>query len=152
VGKILDDMQAPKTIDYLSLDVEGSEHMILQSFPFFTPTASPEFDHYQHTPRTSAGGGGGYRVLVVSIEHPDLCSRTVLRRQGFHFLASLQGQDEVWVHESLPDLAGVLAEMGGPEPLERRAEQRKTLQTSCRRLTSALARDSLNALRIQKKM
>jgi len=95
VGKILDDMEAPKTNDYLSLDVEDSEHMILQSDPFFTPTTSPQFDHYQHTPRRSAGGGEGYRVLVVSIEHPDLCSRTVLRRQGFHFLASLEGQDEV---------------------------------------------------------
>ncbi len=32
--RILDEFNAPKTIDYLSLDVEGHEYRILQSFPF----------------------------------------------------------------------------------------------------------------------
>jgi hypothetical protein len=32
--RFLDDVEAPKTIDYLSIDVEGGEYDIIKDFPF----------------------------------------------------------------------------------------------------------------------
>lgn len=132
IGKILRDMQAPDVIDYLSLDVEGSEHLILSTFPF------SRTDGAAHA---GAGRGAGYTVHVVSIEHPDLCSRTVLRNHGFHFLKSLDDQDEVWVHESLPNFDAVVEEMGSEEPPLRRREAREALQATCRELLTSVARN-----------
>ena len=40
-----------------------------------------------------------YRVLLISIERPNLSSRTILRQQGFLYLRELAGQDELWVCE-----------------------------------------------------
>jgi hypothetical protein len=74
LGKILRDFDAPRVIDYLSLDVEGAEHLVLQTFPFEE-----------------------YRVLVITVERPDLCVRTILRQQGFLYLRDLVGCDEIWV-------------------------------------------------------
>jgi hypothetical protein len=127
LGKILKDMQAPATIDYLSLDIEGSEHIVLESFPW------------------AGGERDGYSVLVITIEHPDLCSRSVLRREGFHFLSSLEAQDEIWVHESLVNFSQVMAQMGSPEPLSRRKEWREQLREKCHRLALNVARDSFHS-------
>ena len=152
--------QAPAVIDYLSLDVEGSEHLVLTAFPFSgpgEPAASREDlaagggagsgdAGEQQRGGDAAGGtgsGAGYTVRVISIEHPDLCSRTVLRRHGFHFLTSLDGQDEVWVHESLPSFAAVVEEMGSEEPPLRRREAREALQATCRELLTSVARHML---------
>ena len=68
----------------LSLDIEGAEHLVLKAFPW-----------HLHT------------VHVISIERPDICSRTYLRKAGFHYLMSLSDQDEVWVHGSLPRFSQV---------------------------------------------
>ena len=70
---------------YLSLDIEGAEHLVLKAFPW-----------HLHT------------VHVISIERPDLCSRTYLRKAGFHYLMSLSDQDEVWVHGTLPRFSQVI--------------------------------------------
>jgi hypothetical protein len=75
VGKILQDFKAPPVIHNLSLDMEGSEHTVLQTFPFDV-----------------------HCVLVITIERPDLCARTILRQQGYLYLRNLAGQDEIWVH------------------------------------------------------
>ncbi len=39
------------------------------------------------------------QVLVMTIERPDLYSRTILRQHGFSFVRSLGHEpDEVWMH------------------------------------------------------
>jgi hypothetical protein len=89
IGKILADMKAPQTIDYLSLDIEGSEFMVLSSFPFWRPTShSRQSGNESGSGGSDAGGGGGgeegggsdgqgpgsgYRLLVVTIENPGTC-------------------------------------------------------------------------------
>jgi hypothetical protein len=93
VRKILQDFKAPPVIHYLSLDVEGSELMVLQTFPFDV-----------------------HRVLVITIERPDLCVRTILRQHGYLYLRDLQGQDEIWLHPTLPELARKLEKYGRREP------------------------------------
>jgi hypothetical protein len=57
LSKILEDFGAPPVIHYLSLDVEGVEHIdLLQVFPF-----------------------EDYHKLVITVDHPCLCERTILR-------------------------------------------------------------------------
>ena len=141
IGKILHDFEAPSTIDYLSLDIEGSEEMILQTFPFARRACCGV-----GAGKAEEGGLGeeGYSVMVVSIEHPNKCSRTHLRRHGFLFLAGL-GQfsggsfaDEIWVHETLYDLDRVMRDMGIPEPA--RAPGKPTLEAErCDEMTKTLA-------------
>ncbi len=89
IGKILADMKAPRTIDYLSLDIEGSEYMVLNSFPFLRPTShSRQSGNESGSGGSDAGGAGGeggeeegvgsdgqgpgsgYRLLVVTIKNP----------------------------------------------------------------------------------
>jgi len=98
VRKVLKDFEAPQTIDYLSLDVEGAEDLVLSSFPFDTHT-----------------------VLVISIERPTKYAVDTLKNRGFLYLRSLppfklRADDEMWVHSSLPNVHNVLATLGNPEP------------------------------------
>lgn len=97
VAKVLQDFRAPDTIHYLSLDIEGFESHVLEAFPFHK-----------------------YHVLIITVERPDLCSRTILRLQGFVFLRDLGGQDEVWIHTSLPGFENKMSKLSKTEP--RRAD------------------------------
>jgi hypothetical protein len=121
VRKILQDFKAPPVIHYLSLDVEGSEFLVLQTFPF-----------------------DAHRVLVITIEKPDLCVRTILRQEGYLYLRDLAGQDEVWVHPTLPQLARKLEKYGKREP--RRDDflpKSKDTAHKCREMARSLAQGLL---------
>jgi len=101
----------------------------------------------------------GLSVMVISIELPNLCSRLILRRHGFHFLtglqprlahadkdfASLPAQDEIWVHETFADFQCVMIEMGSPEPLSQRNEG-VHLREGCNKFARELAHESLSVL------
>lgn len=118
IRKIFEDLDAPRVIHYLSLDVEGSEHLILQTFPFDTN-----------------------RVLVITIERPNLCARTILRQQGFLYLRDLSAQDEIWVHPTLPNLVGILERYGKREPKrDDFLPLSKDTGARCRQMAKALAR------------
>jgi len=97
--------KAPKTIDYLSLDVEGSEFRILSSFPLEVGEAETE---------------DSFSLHVISVERPCLCSRSLLRRKGFYFLRLLhEWGDELWVHERWGGFERVMSLLRAPEPLNR---------------------------------
>ncbi len=93
VAAVLRDFAAPETIHYLSLDIEGFESHVLEALPF-----------------------DQYRVLIITVERPDLCSRSILRVQGYVFLRDLGGQDEIWIHTSLPKFADKVRQYSRPEP------------------------------------
>jgi hypothetical protein len=117
IGKILADFGAPGVIEYLSLDVEGYEHVILQSFPFDV-----------------------YKVLVLTIERPDLCSRTILRQHGYLYLRDLGGQDEVWVHPTLPGVRSKLEKYSKREPRRDYVKtQSARMLDKCRQMARNLA-------------
>jgi len=120
VGKILQDFKAPPVIHYLSLDMEGSEHMVLQTFPFDV-----------------------HRVLVITIERPDLCARTILRQQGYLYLRNLAGQDEIWVHPTLPELARKLEIYGKREPRRDYMLQSADMARKCNQMSESLAQGLL---------
>jgi FkbM family methyltransferase len=73
---ILEATNAPRCIDYMSLDVEGAETLVMHSFPFANHT-----------------------VAVMTIERPKPDLTKMLRSHGYMFLCG-GGADEVWVHPS----------------------------------------------------
>lgn len=74
---ILDEHQAPHTIDYLSIDVEGAEERILGSFPF-----------------------SDYRFRCLTIERPKPILREVLGKNGYILIKEIPGYDCFYIHES----------------------------------------------------
>ncbi len=76
--ELLDRYNAPKDIDYFSLDVEGSETRILRSFPF-----------------------DRYRFLAMTIERPTPELNELLFANGYHFVRNSL-YDTFYVHESNP--------------------------------------------------
>ena len=81
--QILTDLRAPPTIDFLSLDVEGSEEAVLAGFNFSC-----------HTFRT------------IAVERPSLHLKHVLRNNSYtHLFDHGDYGDEFWVHSSLDSAA-----------------------------------------------
>jgi len=75
---ILRQFGAPHTMDYLSLDVEGAEHYVMQGF---------DFDHY--------------RFRLVTIERPNEALCRLLTQQGYVLLKQLKSWGEtLWMHHS----------------------------------------------------
>ncbi len=75
--KILKDEEAPKIIDYLSIDVEGAEDRILCDFPF-----------------------DEYRFLCMTIERPKATLRDVLAKNGYLVIKEIPNYDVFYIHES----------------------------------------------------
>jgi hypothetical protein len=70
--------QVPKVIDYLSLDVEGAEFLIMKNFPF-----------------------GEYKFKILTVERPGKDLKELLESQGYRFLKDLAWWGEtLWAHES----------------------------------------------------
>lgn len=87
LGNVLDRVNAPKVIDYLSLDVEGQEYNILSTFPF---------DKYK------------FRCITVEHNAPhvgptqQMLIRNILEKNGYTFV---KGNDDVnnWGHGPIDD-------------------------------------------------
>jgi hypothetical protein len=77
-AKVLEQFNVPSVIDYLSLDVEGAEYMILQHFPF---------DRYQ--------------IRIMTVERPNKQLKSLLLENGYVFLKDLVWWGEtLWAHQS----------------------------------------------------
>jgi Methyltransferase FkbM domain len=75
---VLERFGVPKTIDYLSLDVEGAEMLIMKEFPF-----------------------DEYTVKVMTVERPGKGLKTLLESKGYIFLKDLVWWGEtLWAHKS----------------------------------------------------
>jgi Methyltransferase FkbM domain len=78
IVEVLKKFNVPKEIDYLSLDVEGAEHLIMKNFPFET-----------------------YHIKVMTVERPSKELRQLLDEKGFVFLKDLAWWGEtLWAHKS----------------------------------------------------
>lgn len=75
LASVLDKYNAPKFIDYLSLDVEGAEHRIFRDFPF-----------------------GKYKFLAMSIEKPKKELLDILKKNGYIKVGS-NDFDKLFIHE-----------------------------------------------------
>ena len=87
LAEILDNINAPEIIDYLSLDVEGHEYSILSTFPF---------DKYK------------FRCMTVEHNEPhqgptqQMLIREILEKNGYKYV---KGNDDVhnWGHGPIDD-------------------------------------------------
>ena len=69
----------PRTVDYLSLDVEGAEELIMADFPF-----------------------DSHIVRFITIERPKPGLQQILKQNGYKFIMMLVYWGEtLWVHESV---------------------------------------------------
>ena len=76
---IFERFNTPSVIDYLSLDVEGAETFVMESFPF-----------------------DRYRINVLSVERADKKLCRLLQENGYVQLKSLKSWGEtLWVHSSV---------------------------------------------------
>ena len=75
--QILDELNAPSIIDYLSLDVEGAETRILRNFPFEK-----------------------YIFLAMTIERPSVELNYLLKKHGYVFVKNSK-KDFFYVHQSI---------------------------------------------------
>lgn len=76
--EVLEVFNVPKTIDYLSLDVEGAEFLIMQNFPF-----------------------DKYTVRLMTVERPKKRLRSLLEKNGYVFLKDLAWWGEtLWAHKT----------------------------------------------------
>lgn len=77
-AELLQEYKVPRTIDYVSLDVEGAEYLIMQHFPF-----------------------DQYTIRILTIERPSNDLRKLLEQHGYLMLKSLAWWGEtLWAHES----------------------------------------------------
>lgn len=71
--------QVPSIIDYLSLDVEGAEELVMNDFPFDTNT-----------------------IRFITIERPKLGLQKLLKEKKYHFVMQLVSWGEtLWVHDDV---------------------------------------------------
>lgn len=86
---VLDENSAPKIIDYLSLDVEGSETRILSNFPFEK-----------------------YIFLALTIERPTPQLNQILFKNNYVFVqnSKLMPYDSFYVHKSIPNFDAIKKE------------------------------------------
>jgi len=76
---LLSQFDAPFNIDYMSLDVEGAEELIMRDFPFDV-----------------------YSIHFMTIERPKPALQKLLKANGYHFVMMLVFWGEtLWVHESV---------------------------------------------------
>ena len=75
---VLQTFNAPKVIDYLSLDVEGAETYIMSGFPF-----------------------DQYRFLCLTIERPKDKLKELLEDNGYRHVMDFNRGDTLWAHESV---------------------------------------------------
>lgn len=78
INKLFEDMHVPMIIDYLSLDIEGAEEFVFQSFAW-----------------------DKYKFLCITVERPKAQLRTLLIQQKYMYICD-HGNfgDELWLHES----------------------------------------------------
>lgn len=89
---VFKDFRVPKTIDYMSLDIEGAETLVMQSFPF-----------------------DEYIVKFLTIERPKPELQALLKSHGYKLVQMLVYWGEtLWVHESvkmpMKDIKAIVAQ------------------------------------------
>jgi len=86
LADVLASSSAPSEIDYLSLDVEGAESLVMKDFPWNT-----------------------YRFHVLTVERPKEDLVEALKKHGYKYVRTNSDfNDETWVHESMPQIEQLL--------------------------------------------
>jgi FkbM family methyltransferase len=78
ICQVFTDCKVPRTIDYLSLDVEGMEYEVMEKFPF-----------------------GSHTFLCATIERPEPRLRELLHSHGYILVCDQPGLDSFFIHPSI---------------------------------------------------
>ena len=79
IRSLFSSFQVPNKIDYMSLDVEGAEGIVMDDFPFES-----------------------YKISFLTVERPKLELQKLLKDNGYQFVIMLASWGEtLWVHESV---------------------------------------------------
>mmetsp|Transcript_11876 Transcript_11876/g.17813 ORF Transcript_11876/g.17813 Transcript_11876/m.17813 type:complete len:331 (-) Transcript_11876:163-1155(-) len=91
IQEILERYHAPYVMEYLSLDIEGAEYMVMKDFPF-----------------------GDYKFKVMTVERPSQDLTDLLFENGYLYLAgnNVDGQETAWIHG---EFRGEIDIVGGVE-------------------------------------
>ena len=112
---------AIQAIDYLSLDVEGAESVVMRTFPFATHTVS-----------------------MLSVEKPKADLAALLRSHGYRYhctsigpsvLLGLRNKDELWLH-------GTAEKLVPAEAWALRADPLRSGRTTCTKCGALFRSDS----------
>ena len=91
---VLREANAPRTIEYLSLDIEGAEQYVMEDFPF-----------------------DRYTFLSMTVERPRHL-RPLLEAKGYVYVRDNGAYgDELYIHQSIPNFESIMAELHVPKPL-----------------------------------
>lgn len=90
LASVLRQFGAPSQIDFLSLDVEGAESLVMKNFPWDT-----------------------YTFSVLNVERPKPDLKQWLGDNGYVLLRSNPSWDETYIHRSIPDFEAVKAKWTG---------------------------------------
>jgi hypothetical protein len=79
ISTIFKESNVPNVIDYMSLDVEGAESLVMQVFPFDT-----------------------YKVMFLTIERPKDDLRELLKQKGYRSMSKVLSRfgETLWFHEN----------------------------------------------------
>jgi hypothetical protein len=78
ITEVLERFNVPNVIDYMSLDVEGAEYLVMQNFPF-----------------------DKYRIKVLTVERPKDNLKKLFAKEGYIHLKDLAWWGEtLWAHKS----------------------------------------------------
>jgi len=86
IWELLRENDAPSTVDYFSLDIEGAEYEAMKDFPF---------GEFVFAAMTIERGSKDYLKL-----------RALMRKNGYR-LAAVEAMDDFWVHLSTPYRVGI---------------------------------------------
>eukprot|EP01036_Dinobryon_divergens_P025675 gene25675-34248_t len=90
---LLDFVEAPKVVDYLSLDVEGAEENVLRHFNF-----------------------SKYNFSMITVERPNQRLHSRLTAHGYLFVYTLKGGfgDCLYIHHALEDASSIMKKYHSP--------------------------------------
>lgn len=87
--RVFNDLSVPDVIDYMSLDIEGAEEWVFETFPWHR-----------------------YTVLVLTVERPKEKLVEMLKSHGYIYVCD-HGDfgDQMWLHSTFPDMQSVIASL-----------------------------------------
>ena len=97
LNTVLTVLNAPKVIDYLSLDVEGAETLVVENFDF-----------------------SNYTFLILTVERPDKRFHAIMVENGYWWVNRIEIEgDMLYLHESNHNFETIMHKYRGSNPVHR---------------------------------
>jgi hypothetical protein len=92
LNTIFSNLSVPLVIDYMSLDIEGAEELVLETFPW-----------------------AKYTFLSITVERPKHGLKVMLQANGYVYVCNHGGfGDQLWLHSTFPDIDDAISGLNLP--------------------------------------